>query len=126
VRHRSIAIQNLRTFSTYHTTISSHGVTTIGFNWEKTAKIVSLTKKSLVNCPSPRTTPRPQTSKSAVYNTLLPTISIEIKETGVSLGRRSLQPAMSPAEGHLTTPTVEGYQVCVKISAQMPPKASTI
>jgi len=33
---------------------------------------------------------------------------IEIKETGVSLGRRSLEPAVSPADGHLTTPTVAG------------------
>ena len=32
--------------------------------------------------------------------------TIEIKETGVSLGRRSPQPAVSPADGHLTTPTV--------------------
>jgi len=30
---------------------------------------------------------------------------IEIKETGVRLGRRSIQPAVSPADGHLTTPT---------------------
>jgi len=33
--------------------------------------------------------------------------SIEIKETGVSLGRRSLRSAVPPADGHLPSPTVE-------------------
>ena len=32
--------------------------------------------------------------------------SIEITETGVGLGRRCLSSAVSPADGHLTTPTV--------------------
>ena len=35
-------------------------------------------------------------------------ITFKIKETGVRLGRRSLQPAVLPADGHLTTPTVAG------------------
>jgi len=41
---------------------------------------------------------------------------IEIKETGVSLGRRRLQPAVSPADGHLATPTVAGLPGLCEIS----------
>jgi len=64
-------------------------------------------------------------SNSIVFadGTILVT-AIEIKETGVSLGWHSLS-AVLPADSHLTTPTVAGCHLSVKISAQLE-KASPI
>jgi len=55
-----------------------------------------------------------------------PISAIEIEATGVMLGWHCLLPIVSPADGRLTTLLWQGCQVCVKISTQLPSKASPI
>ena len=43
-----------------------------------------------------------------MHSSMMSLCIIEIKETGVRLGWSSLQPTVSPVDGHLTTPTVAG------------------
>jgi len=64
---------------------------------------------------------RRKTRATAVAN-------VETEETGVSSGRRSLEPAVSPRRQTdiLLLRLWHGCQGCVKISAQLPLKASPI
>ena len=54
----------------------------------------------------------------------VPVRPIEIKETGVSLGRRSLSPQCRQRTAILLLQLWQGCQVCEKIAAQLPSKAS--
>ena len=54
-------------------------------------------------------------------------VTIEIKETGVSLGRRiAYSPQCRQRTAILLLQLWQGCQICVKITAQLPPKASPI
>ena len=55
-----------------------------------------------------------------------PVLPIEIKETGVSSGRRTYSPRCRQRAAILLLQLWQGCQVCLKISAQLPPKASPI